>query len=68
MAGALIQTLTRNPLADPGLLGVNAGAAAFIVTLALVTGALPAHPFWAALPGALAASAAVYWLARADAG
>ena len=62
VAGALIQTLTRNPLADPGLLGVNAGAAASIVTLALVTGALPAHPFWAALPGALAASAAVYWL------
>jgi len=25
-AGALIQALTRNPLADPGLLGVNAGA------------------------------------------
>ena len=62
VAGALIQTLTRNPLADPGLLGVNAGAAASIVTLALVTGGLPAHPFWAALPGALAASAAVYWL------
>ena len=58
VAGALIQTLTRNPLADPGLL-VNAGAAASIVTLALVTGGLPAHPFWAALPGALAASAAV---------
>ena len=26
LAGALMQTLTRNPLADPGLLGVNAGA------------------------------------------
>ena len=25
IAGALMQTLTRNPLADPGLLGVNAG-------------------------------------------
>ena len=31
-AGALMQALTRNPLADPGLLGVNAGAAAAIVT------------------------------------
>ena len=27
LAGALMQSLTRNPLADPGLLGINAGAA-----------------------------------------
>jgi hypothetical protein len=27
-AGALMQALTRNPLADPGVLGVNAGASA----------------------------------------
>ena len=60
VAGALIQALTRNPLAEPGLLGVNAGAAASIVTVALMAGGLPAHPFWAALPGALAAAAAVY--------
>ena len=26
LAGAIIQPLTRNPLADPGILGVNAGA------------------------------------------
>src|SRR5476649_1079728 len=26
LAGALMQILTRNPLADPGILGVNAGA------------------------------------------
>ncbi|MFY3767995.1 iron chelate uptake ABC transporter family permease subunit, partial [Escherichia coli] len=26
LAGALMQTLTRNPLADPGILGVNSGA------------------------------------------
>ena len=31
IAGALMQALTRNPLADPGLLGVEAGAAAAIV-------------------------------------
>ena len=29
-AGALMQALTRNPLADPGLLGVNAGASALV--------------------------------------
>ena len=27
VAGALVQAFTRNPLADPGILGVNAGAA-----------------------------------------
>lgn len=32
VAGALVQAFTRNPLADPGILGVNAGAA-FAVTL-----------------------------------
>src|ERR671917_231082 len=31
LAGALMQALTRNPLADPGLLGINAGAAAAVV-------------------------------------
>lgn len=31
VAGLLMQTLTRNPLGDPGLLGVNAGAAAAVV-------------------------------------
>ena len=31
VAGALMQALTRNPLADPGLLGVNAGASAAVV-------------------------------------
>lgn len=30
VAGAMMQSLTRNPLAEPGLLGINAGAAAAI--------------------------------------
>lgn len=34
VAGALIQALTRNPLADPGILGVHAGAS-FAVTVAV---------------------------------
>ncbi|MFD0459041.1 FecCD family ABC transporter permease [Streptomyces violaceoruber] len=32
LAGAVLQALTRNPLADPGLLGINAGASAAVVT------------------------------------
>ena len=31
VAGALMQTLTRNPLADPGILGINAGASFALV-------------------------------------
>ncbi|ASM74678.1 MULTISPECIES: FecCD family ABC transporter permease [Roseobacteraceae] len=31
VAGAVMQGVTRNPLADPGILGVNAGAALFVV-------------------------------------
>ncbi|WP_447556597.1 FecCD family ABC transporter permease [Vreelandella sp. EE22] len=38
IAGALLQAVSRNPLAEPGLLGVSAGAA-FAVALALVLGA-----------------------------
>ncbi|WP_410469350.1 iron chelate uptake ABC transporter family permease subunit, partial [Bradyrhizobium sp.] len=38
LAGALMQTLTRNPLADPGLLGVNAGASFAIVLGAALFG------------------------------
>jgi ABC-type Fe3+-siderophore transport system permease subunit len=34
LSGALIQALTRNPLADPGILGVHAGAS-FAVTVAV---------------------------------
>ncbi|WP_084105991.1 iron ABC transporter permease [Demequina sp. NBRC 110056] len=37
VAGALMQALTRNPFADPGLLGINAGASLAVV-LALTTG------------------------------
>ena len=32
VSGVLMQSITRNPLADPGILGVNTGAALFIVT------------------------------------
>lgn len=41
VGGAILQGATRNPLADPGIMGVNAGAAAFIVTTILVFGPMP---------------------------
>ncbi|ANR78295.1 iron-enterobactin transporter [Kosakonia sacchari] len=57
IAGALMQTLTRNPLADPGLLGVNAGASFAIVLGAALLGAVtPVEQLLLAFCGALAAS------------
>ncbi len=41
VAGLLLQSVTRNPLAEPGLLGVSAGAA-FAVTLSINLGATAA--------------------------
>ncbi|UMG94373.1 iron chelate uptake ABC transporter family permease subunit [Nocardioides sp. TF02-7] len=62
-AGALMQALTRNPLADPGLLGVNAGAAAAVVTgIAFLDVTEPRAQIGFALVGAALASVVVYVL------
>lgn len=55
VAGVLMQALTRNPMAEPGLLGVNAGAALAVVVSVGVwhTSSLQVHLWWA-LAGALA--------------
>mgnify|MGYP000113666176 CR=1 FL=1 len=58
LAGALMQTLTRNPLADPGILGVNSGASFAIVLGAALFGFSSAQEqLLMAFCGALAASA-----------
>src|SRR5690625_3327344 len=63
-AGALMQTLARNPLAEPGLLGVSAGSA-FAVTLALLLGASSASlSVYVAQAGALAGCLIVLSAAR----
>ncbi|POW60772.1 Fe(3+)-siderophore ABC transporter permease [Candidatus Pantoea alvi] len=57
LAGALMQSLTRNPLADPGILGVNAGAGfAVVLGIALVGADTPADWLGFAFLGALLAS------------
>lgn len=43
MAGLLLQTLTRNPLADPGILGINHGAALSVVALYLLIPGQASH-------------------------
>lgn len=61
LAGTLMQGITRNPLADPGLLGVNAGAAAAVVTATALLGPTSTvGTVWWSLPGALAAGLVAY--------
>lgn len=56
LGGALIQSVTRNPLADTGALGINAGAAFSAVTAISLLGVASAAGYvWFALAGALAA-------------
>jgi iron complex transport system permease protein len=64
LAGAVMQALTRNPLADPGILGVNAGAALVVVAFVAVSGVTDIGAYvWFALAGAGAAAATVYAVA-----
>ncbi|MGH3705300.1 MAG: iron chelate uptake ABC transporter family permease subunit, partial [Agromyces sp.] len=61
IAGALIQAFTRNPLADPGILGVNAGASFFVVLGVGFLGLYTIQSYlWLAFLGAFVATAVVY--------
>ncbi|MEV7682167.1 iron chelate uptake ABC transporter family permease subunit [Streptomyces sp. NPDC088341] len=63
LSGCLMQALTRNPLADPGVLGVSAGAAFAIVVSVGVFGLSTVYGYiWFAFAGALFASVLVYLL------
>ncbi|MCX4029496.1 iron ABC transporter permease [Endozoicomonas sp. SM1973] len=65
IAGALMQSVTRNPIAEPGLLGVNAGAALGVVVgisfAAAETG--QAYLAWAFM-GALIGNGVILWVAN----
>lgn len=66
VAGAIMQAVTRNPLAEPGLLGINAGAAVAVVLGVAVFGLTrPAHYVWLAALGAGLAGSTVFLLGRA---
>lgn len=66
LAGALMQALTRNPLADPGLLGINAGATfAVVLSITYLGVGSPAGYVWFALPGALLGALVVYSIGAA---
>lgn len=58
LSGAVLQALTRNPLADPGLLGINAGASAAVVTAISFFGVTSLSGYvWFAFLGAAAVGA-----------
>ncbi|WP_218186343.1 FecCD family ABC transporter permease [Terasakiispira papahanaumokuakeensis] len=59
LSGALMQGLTRNPLADPGLLGIGAGAALASATLIIIW---PNLPRGLLIPAALVGALLVAWL------
>lgn len=64
LAGCAMQGVTRNPLADPGILGVNGGAALAIVVGISVFGVADASGYvWFAFLGAGVASVVVYAVA-----
>jgi iron complex transport system permease protein len=64
VSGAILQGLTRNPLADPGIIGVNQGASLAAVTLIVMYPdvSVVALPL-AAFGGALVATTVIYLLA-----
>ncbi|MEU8970136.1 iron chelate uptake ABC transporter family permease subunit [Streptomyces monashensis] len=63
LSGAVLQALTRNPLADPGLLGINAGASAAVVTAITYLGVTSLTGYvWFAFLGAAAVGALVWFL------
>ena len=69
MAGAIMQAVTRNPLAEPGLLGINAGAAlAIIIGAAAFNLVTPLAYVGFAFIGAGLAGVTVFIIGQAHAG
>ncbi|MGR6999769.1 FecCD family ABC transporter permease [Yinghuangia aomiensis] len=64
LAGTVMQGLTRNPIAEPGILGISTGAAVGVVTAIAVfgVGSLTGY-VWFGLAGALLTGVAVYAVA-----
>ncbi|MCF3124726.1 FecCD family ABC transporter permease [Streptomyces silaceus] len=66
LSGAVLQALTRNPLADPGLLGINLGASAAVVSAVSFFGITSLSGYvWFAFVGALIVGLLLYVLGGA---
>ncbi|WP_247829264.1 FecCD family ABC transporter permease [Arthrobacter antioxidans] len=64
IAGAVFQTMLRNPLASPDIIGISYGASASAVTAIVLFGAAGAAVSFAALVGAMVVAAAIYLISR----
>lgn len=69
LAGCVMQGLFRNPLADPGLLGISSGAACAVALWVVLPFSLPAllmiyAPMLAAFDGALVATLVIFLLSQ----
>lgn len=63
VTGAIAQAVMRNPLAEPGILGINAGAALAATTLIVALDTAPIHLLpWAGFAGASIMAVAIYVL------
>ncbi|MDF2514494.1 MAG: iron transporter, partial [Herbinix sp.] len=61
VSGALMQAITRNPIADPSILGVNTGASLFVVSgIAFFNISTAGEYIWFALAGAAVTAIFVY--------
>ena len=61
VSGALMQAITRNPIADPSILGVNTGASLFVVSgIAFFNISTAGQYIWFALAGAAVTAIFVY--------
>ncbi len=61
VSGALMQAITRNPIADPSILGVNTGASLFVVSgVAFFNISTASQYIWIALAGAAVTAVFVY--------
>lgn len=69
ISGALMQSITRNPIADPSILGVNMGASLFVVAGITFFNINSSNEYiWFALVGAGVAAICVYAIASIGAG
>ena len=66
MSGAVFQSLSRNPLGSPDIIGFTAGAATAAVFQIVVLGGGMLATAAAAVIGGILTALAVYWLARRD--
>lgn len=64
LSGTILQGLTRNPLADPSIIGLNAGASLAAVSLIVLFPSVPIYLLpWSAFGGAVVVALLIYLLA-----